>query len=166
MNAQPAGNTDDKALDTAITAMEKELTMLWRRARAISQQGARRVHPDMEPAAYGLLVLLARNPSMRLTELSMHLGVGKPSLSRQVSFLESIGLLDKQADPADGRAQTISLTRKGRSQLDVVQKARKQAFRERVAAWPQEDVAELARLLRQLNDTYTADTAAHPEDGE
>ncbi|MYT08388.1 MarR family transcriptional regulator, partial [Streptomyces sp. SID5470] len=37
-------------------ALERELTVLLRRARANQGEMAREVHPDLESAAYGLLV--------------------------------------------------------------------------------------------------------------
>lgn len=38
--------------------VERELAVFLRRARASSGEMARQVHPDLEPAAYGLLVRL------------------------------------------------------------------------------------------------------------
>ena len=79
--------------------------MLWRRARAINQELTRSVHPDLEPAAYGLLSVLLHQGGMRLTALATCIGVGKPSVSRQIAFLETLGLVRKEDDPDDGRAQ-------------------------------------------------------------
>ena len=54
----------DDSRDAALTAVEHQLSLLWRRARSISHQLSRQVHPDMEPAAYGLLtVIRKRAPS-------------------------------------------------------------------------------------------------------
>lgn len=143
--------------DGAIEQLEQQLSMLWRRSRSISHRVARDVHPDMEPAAYGLLIILQSEGPMRLTELASNIGVGKPSVSRQVALLESLGLVGKQADPLDGRAQTITLTEKGLSQLLATQLAREQAFRNRLAEWSMQDVESLAVLLAKLNDEYTKD---------
>ena len=68
------------------------------------------------------------------------IGVGKPSVSRQIAFLESIGLVLKEADPLDGRAQTIRLTPKGEEKMHQVQDARREVFRERLGEWPVEDL--------------------------
>ncbi|HET7415798.1 MAG TPA: MarR family transcriptional regulator [Arthrobacter sp.] len=141
----------------AIEHLEQQLSMLWRRSRSISHRVARDVHPDMEPAAYGLLVILQNEGAMRLTELASNIGVGKPSVSRQVTLLERLGLVRKQADPFDGRAQTLTLTEKGSVQLARTQLARKQAFRNRLAEWSAGDIETLATLLSKLNDEYTRD---------
>lgn len=149
----PSSGPEDYVVD-----LEKELTLLWRRSRSIARQVAQHVHPDMDASAYGLLVIVSRERTIRLTDLAAHLGVGKPSLSRQVGFLESIGMLEKLPDPNDGRAQIITLTTKGIRRVASVQHARTQVFRERVRDWPASEVADLARLLGKLNDSYSPES--------
>ncbi|GAA1344583.1 MarR family winged helix-turn-helix transcriptional regulator [Arthrobacter roseus] len=150
-------NVAEGAADAAIKALEEQLSILWRRARSNSHKVARRVHPDMEPAAYGLLVILQRTGGMRLTDLATNVGIGKPSVSRQITMLEQLGLVQKTADPQDGRAQAISLTPLGSSRLFAAQSGRKDAFRHLMEDWSAADIGDLARLLGQLNETYTRD---------
>lgn len=147
----------ESAADAAIKVLEEQLSILWRRARSNSHKVARRVHPDMEPAAYGLLVILQRTGGMRLTDLATNVGIGKPSVSRQITMLEQLGLVQKTADPQDGRAQAISLTPLGSSRLIAAQSGRKDAFHQLMEDWSAADIRDLARLLRQLNETYTRD---------
>lgn len=147
----------DPSEDAAIQALEAQLSVLWRRARSNSHKVARRVHPEMEPAAYGLLVILQREGSMRLTDIAANVGIGKPSVSRQIAMLEQLGLVQKAAHPQDGRAQSISLTPSGKHQLESAQTGRKRAFRSLMEDWSTGDVDALARLLGQLNQTYTRD---------
>jgi len=110
----------ENSVDAALRTVEHQISLFWRRGRSISQQLSRQVHPDMEPAAYGLLTVIRREGPIRLTELASCIGVGKPSVSRQIAFLESIGLVSKEADPLDGRAQTIRLTPKGEEKMHQV----------------------------------------------
>jgi len=159
----PHGREDDAAVDAALQNVEHQISLFWRRARAVSNQLSRQVHPDMEPAAYGLLTVIRREGPIRLTDLAMNIGVGKPSVSRQIGFLESIGLVSKEADPLDGRAQAIRLTPKGEEKMHQVQDARREVFRERLGEWPVEDLQELARFMAKLNSTYERD--GFPEDG-
>lgn len=150
------GTAGNPALESAIEEVEQQLSMLWRRARSNSHKVARQVHPEMEPAAYGLLLILQREGQMRLTDLAANIGVGKPSVSRQVSLLERLGLVQKTADPVDGRAQSITLTASGLRQLTAAQSARKEVFHGLMAEWALDDVASLGQLLAQLNETYSA----------
>jgi DNA-binding MarR family transcriptional regulator len=144
-------------VDAALQSVEQQLSIFWRRARSVSQQLSRQVHPDMEPAAYGLLTIIRREGSMRLTDLASCVGVGKPSVSRQIAFLESIGLVFKEADPVDGRAQSIRLTPRGEEKMHQVQDARNQVFRERLGEWPVSELQTLARYIAKLNSTYERD---------
>ncbi len=143
--------------DAALNAVEVQLSLLWRRGRSISHQLSRQVHPDMEPAAYGLLSVIRKQGPIRLTELASSIGVGKPSVSRQVAFLEGLGLVSKEADPLDGRAQSIRLTPEGEERMHQVQDARREVFRERLAEWPAEDLQALAMYMAKLNATYERD---------
>ncbi|MET1156407.1 MAG: MarR family transcriptional regulator, partial [Arthrobacter sp.] len=78
----PAGPSDD-TVDAALKTVEHQISVFWRRARSVSHQLSRQVHPDMEPAAYGLLTVIRREGPIRLTDLALSIGVGKPSVSRQ-----------------------------------------------------------------------------------
>jgi len=147
----------DDSTEAALTAVEHQLSMLWRRARSISHHLSRQVHPDMEPAAYGLLSVIRRQGAIRLTELASSIGVGKPSVSRQIAFLERLGLVAKEADPLDGRAQMIRLTPMGEEKMHEVQDARREVFRERLGEWPPEELQTLARYIAKLNATYERD---------
>jgi DNA-binding MarR family transcriptional regulator len=143
--------------EAALTAVEHQISMLWRRGRSVSHQLSRQVHPDMEPAAYGLLSVIRRQGPIRLTELASSIGVGKPSVSRQIAFLESLGLVSKEADPLDGRAQSIRLTPRGEEKMHQVQDARREVFRERLAEWPPEELQTLATYMAKLNAIYERD---------
>lgn len=147
----PENRGTDNGHDAAIEDLEQELSVLWRRARSGSLRMAREVHPEMEPSAYGLLVLLHQQGPMRLTDLSAAVGVGKPSLSRQVAMLQNLGLVEKHADPVDGRAQPISLTEFGAARLEGTAAARKEHFRRTWSGWEADDLRTLVRLLHKLN---------------
>ncbi|MET4002540.1 MULTISPECIES: MarR family winged helix-turn-helix transcriptional regulator [Arthrobacter] len=138
----------------AVELLDAQLSLLWRRARAINHQLTRSVHPDLEPAAYGLLSVLHHQGGMRLTELAKRIGVGKPSVSRQIAFLVSIGLVAKESDPLDGRAQLIELTPAGLEKMRSVHAGRQRAFHEQLAGWDERELADLARLVAKLNAEY------------
>lgn len=151
-----SGSAEDPA-EAALTAVEHQISVLWRRGRSVSHQLSREVHPDMEPAAYGLLSVIRRQGPIRLTELASCIGVGKPSVSRQIAFLENLGLVSKEADPLDGRAQSIRLTPEGEEKMHQVQDARREVFRERLGEWPVEELQTLATYIAKLNATYERD---------
>ncbi|MEV0125348.1 MarR family transcriptional regulator [Streptomyces sp. NPDC050703] len=139
--------------DREFLSLERELTLLMRRARASSGEMARQVHPDLEPAAYGLLVCLDDGGPQRATDLAAFIGVGKATMSRQLRALEELGLVSREPDPADGRAWLIRLTPDGRTRFRTVRAARRAQYVRRLQDWDRAEVAELARLLGQLNSS-------------
>lgn len=152
--ADMAGRTG--GTDETMDALERELAVLFRRARASSGEMASEVHPELEPAAYGLLVRLQETGPERATFLASYFGVGKATMSRQLRALEELGLVRREPDPADGRALLVELTDEGRARFTRVRDARRQRYLRRLAGWDLHDVSELARLLHRLNDLTTA----------
>ncbi|MFF2773425.1 MarR family winged helix-turn-helix transcriptional regulator [Streptomyces sp. NPDC058052] len=132
-------------------ALERELAVFLRRARAQSGEMAREVHPELESSAYGLFVRLDDAGAQRATELSAYFGVGKATMSRQLRALEQLGLVARDPDPADGRASLVRLTDEGRDRFRHVRDARRERYVRKLADWDRAEVAELARLLHHFN---------------
>lgn len=132
--------------------LERELAVFLRRARAFSGELSREVHPELEPAAYGLFVRLEEVGPQRATALAAFFGVGKATVSRQLRALENLGLITRSPDPADGRASLVHLTSQGHDRFSRVRDARRTEYVRKLAAWDRLEVAELARLLHQLNE--------------
>jgi DNA-binding MarR family transcriptional regulator len=143
--------TPGGGVEREFLALERELTVFLRRARANSGEMAREVHPDLESSAYGLLVRLDECGRQRATELAAYIGVGKATMSRQLRALEELGLIAREPDPADGRAWLVHLTDEGRVRFRTVREARRERYVRKLAAWDRMEVSELARLLHQLN---------------
>jgi DNA-binding MarR family transcriptional regulator len=145
------GRAGQDSRDWATDALERELSVLFRRARAASGELARAVHPELEPAAYGLLVRLAEAEPERATDLAGYFGVGKATMSRQLRAMEDLGLVTREPDPADGRAFLMRLTEEGRARFTRVRTARRERYVRQLAAWDYAEIAELSRLLNELN---------------
>lgn len=138
-------------MDHAFLALERELAVFLRRARANSGEMAREVHPELESAAYGLLVRLESAGQQRATDLAAYFGVGKATMSRQLRALEDLGLVAREPDPADGRAFLVHLTAEGLDRYRSVRDARRERYVRKLDDWDRAEVAELARLLHHLN---------------
>ncbi|WP_298459213.1 MarR family winged helix-turn-helix transcriptional regulator [uncultured Cellulomonas sp.] len=133
--------------------VERELGVLLRRAHASSNTVATRVHPDLDAAAYPLLVWIARTPGVRGSELADQVGVGRATISRQVKRLETLGLLTRRTDPADSRGQLLELTDEGTRRLAEAQGARREWLRAALASWSEGEIETLATTLERLNST-------------
>jgi DNA-binding MarR family transcriptional regulator len=70
----------------------------------------------LSPSEYGVLYALSTHPDgLRITELSDDALLTQAGISRLVARLEAAGLLERVADPSDGRASRIRLTEAGAS---------------------------------------------------
>lgn len=136
---------------TAYAELEHELAALLRRARGWNRRVATEVHPDLQPTAYALLSRVDELGSMRASDLCDYFGVDKGAVSRQVALLEQLGLVAREADPADGRAQRLVVTDDGRARLERSRAGRRALVREQLDQWPAADVATLATLLGRYN---------------
>ncbi|HZM68219.1 MAG TPA: MarR family transcriptional regulator [Nakamurella sp.] len=67
---------------------------------------------------YDVLVQLSENRGrLRLKDLVHRVVLSQPGLSRKVARLEDEGLVERLADPTDGRGVIVHITRAGRSAL-------------------------------------------------
>jgi DNA-binding MarR family transcriptional regulator len=135
----------------AFVRLEREIGLLLRRSRAISARLASELHPDLDGAAYGLLALLQDAGPLRASDLVTRIGLDKSTVSRQVSSLVDLGLVDRAADPVDGRAQVLTPSAEGAARLARVRDVRRARWESDLSDWPASDVATLAELLHRLN---------------
>ena len=141
--------------------VERELAVLLRRARAWNRDVATVVHPDLQPTAYALLARVDEVGSVRASDLSEYFGIDKGGVSRQVALLERVGLVTREPDPEDGRAQRLVVTEEGKRRLADARGGRRRLMHEQLARWPDTDVATLAELLARYNRAMEAATQ-HP----
>ncbi|WP_206690660.1 MarR family winged helix-turn-helix transcriptional regulator [Quadrisphaera sp. INWT6] len=85
--------------------------------------------------------------------MAAYLGIGKPTISRQLATLERLSLIERTRDPEDARAQVVTLTAAGTAQVEQVRAARRTHVHQMLSGWSDDDVELLARLLDQLNRT-------------
>jgi DNA-binding MarR family transcriptional regulator len=153
------------AAHEAFVELEREIGLLLRRSRAISARLAGELHPDLDGAAYGLLSLLQDTGPLRASDLVARIGLDKSTVSRQISHLVDLGLVDRAADPVDGRAQVLTPSAEGSARLARIRDVRRARWERDMSDWPATDVATLADLLHRLNRLGEAREAEARGDG-
>ncbi|QAY64232.1 MarR family transcriptional regulator [Xylanimonas allomyrinae] len=136
------------------SALERELRILVRRAASSSAQIALVVHPELDASAYPLLAHIHMHPGTRGSDLAAHFGVGRATVSRQLSRLADLGLIQREVDPDDTRGQLITLTRDGEARFAAARDGRIDALGRALSEWNQDDVATLATLLRRYSEDW------------
>jgi DNA-binding MarR family transcriptional regulator len=107
-----------------------------------------------------LATLFAEGP-LRPGDLAVREGVRPPTMTRIVAALEEGGYVVRTADPADGRAYLVALTRAGEDLIAGTKSARAGVLRAQMAALtPQQRACIAAALpaLEALGEESTLDS--------
>jgi DNA-binding MarR family transcriptional regulator len=144
-----ACNTTSDGVDSAIVSVERQFMALSASFRHTMREQAAQI--ALQPAGYRVLVEVVTTGSSGASELAETLGFDKGALSRQLSALESLGLVTRERDPMDGRAVVIRATPDAVERVGRIRNEARDAFRERLATWPPQDLEELVRLLGNLS---------------
>src|SRR4051794_38971151 len=117
--------------------------VITRTARRLRQEAGTHLGPSQTVA----LATIDRHGPLTPSELARMERIQRPTATRIVSRLEEAGLVQRVADPADGRSFTVGATPQGRALMNKL-RTRKNAY--------------LARRLRGLDedDLATLDRAA------
>jgi DNA-binding MarR family transcriptional regulator len=115
----------------SISVIEESLSLLARRASLprIHAYMNSRAGTQLDWYAYIALYWIDAAGPMRLTELAHHFGVVPSTVCRHVQQLEREGLVEKTADPTDGRAVQLAPSDKGRRILAELKQARESTLR-------------------------------------
>ncbi|MEU1089024.1 MarR family transcriptional regulator [Streptomyces sp. NPDC005892] len=127
--------------------IQRELTAFSRRARAT----AARLHPELTLVSQALLSYIHERQGCRATDLAAHYMLDKSTVSRQITGLEKLGLIERHPDPEDQRIQVLHPTGAGLKALVSTRASRRAAYQERLAEWTTEDLAAFARYLLRYN---------------
>jgi DNA-binding MarR family transcriptional regulator len=108
--------------------------------------------PDgIERAAYAILFHLIHAGPQRTSKLAEALHAEISTISRQSSSLVQHGLVERQADPEDGRACLLAPTTEGLRVFEENRKQRNHWLAQVLAEWPEEERQLLNKLLDRLN---------------
>lgn len=121
-------------------------------AALIAQAGV-----QLERALFPLMMRLALDGPLPVGELADLAGRDYTTVSRQVSRLQALGLVRRQARDGDARVREIVLTPDGKAMGRALDRARRRLMRQWLAGWSANDIATLARLMQRLaGDARTA----------
>lgn len=135
----------------SLRRIEQEVGVLIRRVRRVIGERARAVHPELAGATYLLLAHVAESGPLRASALVGEIGLDKGAVSRQVTHLVELGLLERTQDPDDGRATLLTVSEDGRRRLERVQRERSERFGQLLGDWSEQDLSDLADRLARYN---------------
>jgi DNA-binding MarR family transcriptional regulator len=143
-----ADELDDRALD----AWRAFLTAHAHATRRISRELVAEGLPDL--GWYDLLWALRRNDGrLRVNELAREVVLSPTAMSRFVDRAVAAGVVAREPDPDDRRAQQVVLTDAGRAMLRRMWPVYRRGISEHFAGQLDGDPAALAATLRRIADS-------------
>jgi DNA-binding MarR family transcriptional regulator len=115
---------------------------------------------DVEWSSQIVLRLLAREGPMRASDIAGALHSDPSTVSRQVATMVKDGLLERQADPEDGRASILALTSKADAVIAEYERVRLAHFAAMLSDWDMSDLSEFARMLRRFTQDFEKSSSA------
>ncbi|WP_375386457.1 MarR family winged helix-turn-helix transcriptional regulator [uncultured Microbacterium sp.] len=107
------------------------------------------------PARLRLLeALAAASDPLTVSEIGAAIGVDQPRASRLVQQSVDLGVVRREADPADARRTRIVLTDAGAALVRGFRGERRGTVEAALAAFTDQERADLARLLTKLADAW------------
>lgn len=154
--APPAGSGDLGRLERTLAGLAKRV--LSRGVPALDGTGHR-----LDRTGYFALTHLEAHGPVRASDLAALLELDLSTVSRQVRLLDNAGLLERTADPSDGRAHLLELSPAGRAALVQARRERHAVLDRALQPWDPVDRNRLLDLVERLaGDVDRTTTCAPP----
>jgi DNA-binding MarR family transcriptional regulator len=122
-----------------------------RTARRLRQEAG----TDLSPSQSAALSTIDRSGPLTPSELASLERIQRPTATRIIALLEEDGLIERAADPLDGRSSLVSATTRGRGLLKQLRTRKNAYLARRLRDLDPDEVATLARaaeILERLQD--------------
>jgi DNA-binding MarR family transcriptional regulator len=110
--------------------------------------------------AAATLATLERSGPSRLTSLAVKEGVSQPAMTQLIARLQESGLVNRDADPADGRVVQVRLTDEGRAMLTRRRAVRAERLAEILTRLSPDEQAALGAALPAMDALANAQQAS------
>ena len=140
---------------------DRELSELASRLRMAIVRTARRMRQEaggeLSPTLIAALATIDRAGPLTPSELAEAERVKRPTATRIAAALERDGLIERAADPSDGRASLLSASAAGRELLRRVRRRKNAYLSSRLHQLDAEEVAALERAAEVLEHLLEED---------
>ena len=151
VTSSPVPTAPARAATVAVADSVLDLLRTVRKAKARMAADAR---GDVDSATQLLLHTVAAHGPTRTSALAESVHSDLSTVSRQVGALVAGGLLERRADPADGRACLLALTPAGEAAVADHQRGRANFFAAVLDGWAQDELLQFAGLLERFTASY------------
>jgi DNA-binding MarR family transcriptional regulator len=123
-------------------------------AALMREFAAEDIWEDLSMREYDVLYTLSKTAEpLRIGDLNRHVLLSQPALSRLVDRLAERGLVERSADPADGRCVRLSLTAAGQAKQRQIGRRHARSVARAMTAQPSAaELRQLEAICRKLAD--------------
>ncbi|HXZ98889.1 MAG TPA: MarR family transcriptional regulator [Candidatus Binatia bacterium] len=121
--------------------------------------------PPLPEAQLEVLRLVQRRPATSIHDAARELGVASNTVSTLVHRLTEAGLIEREADPADGRVARLSLTPAAARRLETWRNRRHEILTGLLRSFGEDDLESLATALPVLERLVTL-LESEPDGGD
>jgi DNA-binding MarR family transcriptional regulator len=107
---------------------------------------------SLDRALFPLLILIERKGPIGVVESAELIGRDYTTVSRQITKLAGLGLINRHASKTDHRVREAVITAKGKEMTSALDAARERMATTLFAKWSKRDLQDLARLMRRFAD--------------
>lgn len=143
--------TGGQAAVTAVADSVRDLVGAVRKSKARMTADGR---DDVDSATHTVLHMVAVGGPMRASELAGCVHSDLSTVSRQAAALVADGLLERRADPVDGRASLLALTEAGEAAVAAHEASRVAFFARVLDGWTEGDLRQFASMMSQFTASY------------
>ena len=129
--------------------LTRDLLLAGRLWRKMARHAASR-HSISEAASAPLIWIGRLGANVRQNQLAEAIGIEGASLVRLLDELQSSGLITREPDPADRRANAVNLTERGKTVVDEVNDALTALRLEIFGPIPREDMDAAIRIFKAI----------------
>jgi DNA-binding MarR family transcriptional regulator len=111
-----------------------------------------------------LMEVIQHTPRARWSDIATALGYSPRTITEALDALERDSLITRSPDPADRRAKTLALTKKGALDLAAAQVARDQVRATMFGVLTEREKDNLVKMLQRMREAAQAIDAEEPLD--
>lgn len=127
-----------------------DFSLLFTYVRSLWHEHLLDIHPELTRGVLPTLLSIVRTQPVTATDLAFSLGADKTIISKHVTHLRQIGMVEACVSPDDGRVFLLNVSEDGLNRISSVRRQLMVDYEERFTDWSDEEIAALQKGLHRF----------------
>jgi DNA-binding MarR family transcriptional regulator len=123
--------------------------------RNISKTLAHDINMDISPLHIEIMKLLEGNGTLSITEIGEKLQIARAQMTHLIDRLAYLEIVERQTEKVDRRIIKITLTEKGRTTLKEQETSIREAFKEFLNQFTEDELKDISDSLNKLKYVFS-----------